>query len=251
MVEMCRAAIDTGIPEIGFADHLDFIPEDPCCGFFKAEAWWHDFLQCRQQFEGSLVLRAGIEIGEPHRYADLIQPLLAQFPWDYCLGSLHWIAGDCVFDRETFNHPPEVVYKRYFNEMYEMVQRADFDVLAHMDVIKRYGFDAYGFFDPLQCEQQIRAILRTCAERGIALEVNTATLRRPAGETSPAEPVLTWFLEEGGQWITIGSDAHQPEQIGAGLDVVLKDLRKAGYQHIARFKARRASPLAFTTAEHA
>lgn len=250
MLEMCRAAVELGIPEIGFADHLDFVPEDPCSGFFKAEAWWREFTHCRRQFEGSLVLKAGIEIGEPHRYADRIQPLLDQYPWDYLLGSLHWIEGGCVFDSDTFNHPPEFVYQQYFDEMEQMVLQSDFDILAHMDVIKRYGFDVYGSFDALRYEGQIRAILKACAQREIALEVNTATLRRPVRETTPAEPLLTWFMEEGGRWVTIGSDAHRPEQIGAGLESVIKDLRKAGYQHLTRFEARRASPIMLGTTEH-
>ena len=98
MTEMCRAALERGIPQIGFTEHFDLFPHDPCYAFFQADAWWEELNQCRDAYKGSLTIRAGIELGEPHVFPRDIQDLLDSFPWDYALGSLHWVDDHNVFD---------------------------------------------------------------------------------------------------------------------------------------------------------
>jgi histidinol-phosphatase (PHP family) len=243
MTEMCRTALELGIPEIGISDHYDLFPEDPCHGYFKPDAWWIALEQCRTEFKGLLHIRAGIELGEPHRFPQAIRDILQKYPWDYALGSLHWVGAEFVFHRSYFNQPAEVAYGAYFRELYQMVTQADFDILAHMDIVKRYGFDEYGDYEPRRYETDIRAVLRACAQKDIALEVNTSTLRRPIQQTSPSAEILTWFHEEGGRWITLGSDAHRPENVGAGLEKALRLVRDVGFEHLASFEARQARRL--------
>ncbi|NIS82458.1 MAG: histidinol-phosphatase HisJ family protein [Anaerolineales bacterium] len=249
MMEMCEAAIELGIFEIGFTDHLDFIPQDPCSGFLRIDAWWEEIRRCRERFNETLIIRAGIEIGEPHLFGESVQPIIDQHPWDYCLGSLHWVGEGCVFFREYFEQPSDGAYRRYFQELREMVERGDFDILGHLDVVKRYGFDVYGLYDPYAWEKEIRAVLRECVDREIALEINTATLRRSVGEPTPTEPILSWYQEEGGRWLTIGSDAHEPENIGYGLDDIVAMIRKVGFQQLARLEARQTIAFPLSEAE--
>jgi histidinol-phosphatase (PHP family) len=243
MLEMCRTSVEKGIPEIGFTDHFDLVPQDPCSAYFQADAWWEELTRCRDAFRNTLTIRAGIEIGEGHLFQQEVQQLYDAYPWDYSLGSLHWVGTDSVFDRELFKRPREEVYGSYFIELSRMVKEADFDVLAHMDVVKRYGYEAYGAFDPKPFETEIRETLRTLAERSKALEVNTATLRRSVNETSPSVIVLQWFLEEGGRWLTVGSDSHRAEHIGSGLDEALRTVKSAGFQSLASFQNRSPGPL--------
>ena len=238
MNEMCRAALEIGISEIGICDHYDLLPEDPCYDYFKPDAWWKTLEQCRTDFKGLLHIRAGIELGEPHRFLRATQDILQQYPWDLALGSLHWVGDELVFHRSYFNQPAEDAYRAYFHELYNMVTQADFDVLAHMDIVKRYGFDEYGEYMPRKYEADIRAVLRAVAQKDIALEVNTSTLRRPIHQTTPSPEILTWFHEEGGKWVTLGSDAHRPENVGAGLEKAYSFVRDAGFNYLAGFKGR-------------
>ena len=246
MTEMCRAALERGIPEIGFSDHFDLMPEDQCYNFFKADSWWEALQRCRENFKGMLSIRAGIELGEPHRFQDETHVLLENYPWDYSLGSLHWVGSMNIFDPLYFEQPADRSYKDYFREMTKMVAEGDFDILAHMDIIKRYGFDNYGSYDPYSFEDEIRTILRLCVERGLGLEINTVTLRRPVNQVAPAEVVLRWFREEGGRWVTLGSDAHLPEHVGFGLDQVVDVLQSVGYSYLACFENRQPRPLPFS-----
>ena len=243
MMEMCQAAVELNIKEIGFCDHYDLMPEDPCFAFFQADAWWESLQRCREDFQDSLTIRAGIELGEPHLFQDEMHEILEKYPWDYSMGSMHWVGSKTVFDPSYFKAPADVAYRTYFLELAKMVAHADFDILAHLDFIKRFGFDTYGMYDPFQFESEIRDVLRICATRGFALEVNTAPLRRPVNQIAPSAVILSWFREEGGRWVTLGSDAHLSEHVGFGLESAMSFLRSAGFEDLASFESRHPSPM--------
>ncbi|MFQ5943969.1 MAG: histidinol-phosphatase HisJ family protein [Anaerolineales bacterium] len=238
MLEMCRAALSAGVTEIGFTEHYDLIPEDPCFAYFDMGTWWQELERHRNEFAGELTIYAGIELGEPHRYLKEMKGVLDDYPWDYALGSLHWVGDELIFDRDYFTREPDAAYREYFLELGEMAEIATFDILAHMDVVKRFGFDLYGEFDPARYETEIRAVLHTIADRGLALEVNSSQLRRSVARSAPDRPVIDWFLDEGGRWVTLGSDAHEPAHIGHGLERGLTLVKSAGFEGVARFVQR-------------
>ena len=242
MTEMCRASIEHSILEIGFTEHFDLYPDDLSYQFFQVDVWWEELKRCRDTFRGSLNIRAGIEIGEPHLYQKAVQNMLESYPWDYILGSLHWVGTESIFGSSFLEKPEELAYQGYFQELAEMATQADFDIVAHMDIVKRYGFDIYGSYDPRPYEDEIRAVLRVCAERELTLEVNALTLRRSVGQASPSDEILAWFLEEGGTWVTMGSDAHKPEDVGSGLEQVMNSLQATGFKYLARYEARQRKP---------
>ncbi|MEJ2011556.1 MAG: histidinol-phosphatase [Anaerolineales bacterium] len=238
MAVICRAALSLGLQEIGFSEHLDFHPLDECLGFFQVDQFWEALELCRASFGSQLTLRAGLETGEPHLYAQELKPVLTAHPWDYVLGSQHWIEDLTVFDPSYFEQPAREAYERYFTYELELVRNGDFDILAHMDIPKRYGFDAYGEFNPQDWQSHIRAVLAELARRDRALEVNSGTLRRPVNETSPAAIILRWFHEEGGRLVTFGSDAHRAEHVGYGCSQVSRQLQTAGFREFARYERR-------------
>jgi histidinol-phosphatase (PHP family) len=240
MEAMARAAVAAGIRQIGFNDHFDPIPFDYCHGYFQPDEWWEALNDCRELFADTLSIQAGVEIGEPHRFPEETADLLARYQWDYVLGSLHWVGDHIVFGDRYFERTPDEAYCHYFREMQVMAAEGDFDILAHMDVVKRYGYDKYGEFDPSLYEAEIRAVLKIAAERELAVEVNTSTLRRPVGETSPGTLILRWFHEEGGRHVTLGSDAHHVEHVGFGLQHALSNLQDAGFTQLTGFEKRQA-----------
>jgi histidinol-phosphatase (PHP family) len=245
MQSMCRAAIDSFIPEIGICEHFDLNPKDSCAGFFKADKWWEEISTCRREFNNLLIIRAGIELSEPHLYPEAVDAILQNYPWDFALGALHWVGDELIFEEEYFNRTEQAAYGNYFTELQRMVLSGRFDILAHMDIVKRFGYEYYGVFNPDRFEGQIRAILQTLASKKLALEVNTLTLQRSIQETSPSRKILQWFYEEGGQWITLGSDAHKPENVGVGIEKGITIIQSIGFKDLASFKRRRPklSPL--------
>jgi histidinol-phosphatase (PHP family) len=241
MARMCRAAVEAGIPEIGFTEHLDLLPFDPGYATFQVDAWWKELEHCRAAFAPDLTIRAGVEISEPHRVWHAAEEAVRRHPWDYIVGALHFVGTTLIFDRAYFDRSAEEAYGGYFEELAAMVGAGRFDVLAHMDIVKRYGHTHYGPYDPRPYEGRIRPILRACAKERIAVEVNSSTLRRPVGELCPDTLLLSWFRQEGGDLVTIGSDAHLPGDVGAGLKQAMAALRAAGFQSLTRYEHRQAT----------
>ncbi len=234
--QVCERAIALGIPEICVTDHIDFVPDDPSTGYFQPEAYFAAIETCRQKYGDRLIIRAGAEMGEPHRFPYESEVLADEYPFDFILGSLHWVRDRLVLSREYFEgRSAREAYEAYFEELYLMVRVGGFDVLGHLDVAKRYGFDVHGPFDPREYEEAIREVLRACVEVGIGIEVNTSTLRRPVRQPSPTLTVLRWYREMGGEIVTLGSDAHELDHIGYALDDMVALLKEAGFTHVASF----------------
>jgi histidinol-phosphatase (PHP family) len=241
MADMCRSAIARGIPEIGFTEHYDLHPNEPCRDWFRPQPWWAELERCRAQFGDQLTIRAGIEMGEPHLFRREAAAILAQLPFDYVIGSLHWVRSESVFNPDYFRQrSSEDAYGAFFLELEEMTRTGDFDILGHFDVPVRTAFAVYGLYEPERHEEEIRAVLRNCIQRGIALDINTAALRRAANVLTPGLTILRWYREMGGERIALGSDAHHPEHVGMHLDVALGVVREAGLGAVTMFERRQA-----------
>lgn len=246
MAAMCQAAVERGIAEIGFTEHFDQHPgEAEHCRNFQLAAWAEELERCRGEFAGRLTIRAGIEVGEPHIYAAEARAVLERYPFDYVLGSLHWVGGDSIFDLGYFQaRPAAEAFGLYFAELARVARTGDFDILSHLDVPVRTAFAAYGRYDPREHEGGIREVLRACVERGLALDINTAALRRRAKLLNPGVEILRWYVELGGERVTLGSDAHRPDQVGAGLEAALDAARAAGLKHLTFYAGRQARLMA-------
>lgn len=242
MAEMCQAALDKGIPEIGFTEHYDLHPgEIQCRDYFQLQPWSAELERCRAQFAGRLIIRAGVEIGEPHLFAAEARALLARYPFDYALGSLHWVGSNSVFDRGYFEqHPAGETFPAFFAELERMTAVGGFDILSHFDVPVRIAFIVYGHYDPRDYEDSIRPVLRNVIAHGIALDLNTAALRRRAKVLTPGLDILRWYVELGGERVTLGSDAHEPKQVGSYLPEAIEIARAAGLKYLTHLERRQA-----------
>src|SRR5687768_17479125 len=91
MASMCASAVAKGIPEIGFSEHYDLFAgeSENCRDWFRLEPWVAELERQRAAYAGRLTVRAGIEIGEPHLFQAEARAMLARYPFDYVLGSLH------------------------------------------------------------------------------------------------------------------------------------------------------------------
>lgn len=240
---MCRRAVELGLPEIGFSEHWDVGPHEEQPRFFRPEPWYAEIERLRGLFAGRLSIRAGIEVAEPHLYPRQTAEVLARAPFDYVLGSVHYVGPDLMFDENYFHqHSADEVYSAYFDEVETMLRSADLDVVSHLDVPARTGKPILGY-DPARYEEQIRRILELVIQRGLALDVNAAGLRKPARNLMPDPLILQWYAEMGGRRLTLGSDAHNAGHLGLGLETALEALRAAGLARVTQFDRRQARPV--------
>jgi histidinol-phosphatase (PHP family) len=238
--EMCLQAIQLGIPEIGFTEHWDVGPYEIHPRYFQPEPWYAELVRLRELFTGQLVIRAGIEIAEPHLYPLDTAEVLKRVPFDYVLGSVHFVGPHFIFDESYFrSQEADEVYRAYFAEVEILLQTADLDVLSHLDIPARTGIPIFGY-DPTRYEDQIRRILQMVIDRKLALDVNAAGLRKTAQNLMPDPLILNWYAGMGGERITLGSDAHQADQVGLHIDNALGYVRAAGLTHVTQFEHRQA-----------
>jgi histidinol-phosphatase (PHP family) len=236
----CQAAIDRGIDEIAFTDHLDFGPEDPS-GQFRKPEYLAAITACRTRYGDQLTIRAGIEVGEPHIFAEEASEIVGTDDFDVVLGSAHYAAGmKAAWLEDFFEQPLRQAYESYFGQVVDLAAEGDFDVLTHIDLVKRDARKFGKVYDgPEPYADMIRTALRSLVERGKGLELNTSPLRRGQPEPCPSLEVLRWYRDLGGEILVVGSDAHAPDAIGAHLDLAVEMAKSAGFGRLAIFEQRR------------
>lgn len=189
-------------------------------------------------------VRLGAEFEYRPEWTDDLDRLAERVPFDFVLGSVHVVQGlnvsggpevEDYFDGRSL----EEAYGPYFDALEEMVAWGGFDAVAHFDLVKRYGHEHYGSYDPRRFEGRIRPVLDAMADAGIGIEVNASGLAQAPAAPYPSESVLAWAREAGVPFLTAGTDSHRPEDLAAGLDEAVGVARRAGWRELAVLADRR------------
>lgn len=239
--EYLNTAVRKGIREVGFADHfpLYFLPPgNTIPDYAMDEKDLPHYVEAVKQAAGESPVRVklGIEADFVPGYEKKLESLLARYSFDFILGSVHFIDGwgfDNSGELEEYNRREiNEVYEKYFFLLRQAALSGLFDVMAHPDLVKKFNFRPARDLSPLY-EDTARAF----KQAGVCVEVNTAGLRYPAKEIYPARQLLEIFFKYGIP-VTMGSDAHSPDQVGAGLAEALEYVKRVGYTEIATFTGR-------------
>ncbi len=195
----------------------------------------------REKAEDGVLLLTGVEVGQPLQNPDAVEDLFARHTFDVVLWSLHNLSREEDFYYLTYQNAAEAeeLLERYYTELYEMAQLDGYDVLTHLTYPLRYMIGREEI--PIRRErfsEQIDCILRCLAEKGKALEINTAGLRKEIGETSPDLSIVRRFRELGGEYVTLGSDAHRLPDLGFGLKAAAELARTAGFRAYTWYRDR-------------
>ncbi len=245
--EYLQAAAARGLREVGFADHfplglLGYTPRKKVT--MEPEEWPEYTAQVRAlaASAGPVAVKLGVEVDYLPGRGPLLAKLLRGCPVDYVIGSVHFI------EEWDFSHPAQVheyrkrdlaaVYDAYFGLVWEVCAGGFCDILGHVDVIKKFGFR----LPEKEMEPYWRRTAALLAETGVCLELNTAGLDAPVGECYPGGRLLE-LCAAAGVPVTLGSDAHAPDQVGRHFPEAVECLRRAGFREISRFTQRRRIPV--------
>jgi histidinol-phosphatase (PHP family) len=246
MEEYVEAAIAAGLKEYGFSDHIPmyWLPlerRDPgiAMPMDQLEAYVTDVIRLRDRYP-EIPIRLGIEADFVPGHEEALARLLEPYPWDYVIGSVHFL-GDWGFD-----NPAEVaryaewdiseLYARFFALELKAARSGLFDLLAHIDLIKKFGHRPSHDLGRLYADVAARI-----AEAGVAIELSTAGLRKPVREVYPNPRLLQECCHRGVP-LVISSDAHCPAEVGWGFADAAALARAAGYTQVARFEGRQRTP---------
>lgn len=238
--EYAQQAIQVGLNEIGFSDHAPFL-KSPLPGItmsMEELPLYHRMIErVRGEFSGRLAIKIGIEADYIPGFEDQTRALLAAYPYDYVYGSVHFI------DEWAFDNPDERnqwdradvnrVYLAYFQLLRKAAESQLFDILAHVDLVKKFGHR------PSQdMSAEIRTIARACRANNVAIEINTSGLRKDIREIYPSLQTLSIYAQEGVD-IVFGSDAHLSTDVGKDFDQAARLALDAGYADYVCLKNRK------------
>lgn len=236
---MCQRAVELGLTEIGFSEHKDFDPDDPVVDHFVYERYAEDIARARERFAGRLVIRMGVEVDYQRWFEDEIAGYLDDYPFDYVIGSVHYVDRVRVMVPEyTATRDVRTAYRDYFRAVRDSIVTGQIDILGHLEYPNVRGIAAYGPYDAAAHRDAIEEVIDALLRYNVALEINTAASRKGAGVTFPCAEVVRWYAERGGRLLTFGSDAHRPEDLAAGLDDAIELARAAGLHEVTAYEAR-------------
>jgi len=191
--------------------------------------------------EQGLPVKLGLEVDFFPETIDAVAAFLEPYPWDYLIGSVHWIGGWGVDDGraayEFERRGIQQAWDDYFDLELRLAESGLVDVLAHADVVKKNGHRPVA--EPLEWYDRVA---QAASRTGTAVEVSSQGLRYPAAEVYPS-PAFLSRLADHDVGITLGSDGHTPDAAGWGHHQVVEAARDAGYSSYLRFEARRPEPI--------
>jgi histidinol-phosphatase (PHP family) len=238
-VDYARRAVEVGLTEMGFSDHSPMLRDD-----FDDWRMRNDQLdefvekvrKAQREFP-QLTIRLALEVDYLPGHEDWIKQLAARHPWDYFIGSVHYVSDDWAVDspyklsewrhRDTFE-----VWSVYFDRLTMAAKSGLFEIIGHADLPKKFGHRPTQDCAPLYDKFLTAAKLHNCA-----IELNTAGLRKDCREIYPSRQILEMaFAKE--VPITFGSDAHAPEEVGMNFNEAFTLARSVGYNTSLQFQQR-------------
>jgi histidinol-phosphatase (PHP family) len=244
-VEYARQAWELGFTEIGFSDHSPMKQDD-----FDNWRMRNDQLdeyvakvEAARRELPELSIRLALEVDYLPGQEDWIRELAGRHPWDYFIGSVHYVSDTWDIDNpyklsEWKNRDAYDVWRVYFERLTMAAESGLFEIIGHCDLPKKFGHR------PAQdCTPLYESFLSAVKKAGIAIELNTAGLRKDCREIYPSPAVLQLAFKKGVP-ITFGSDAHDPKEVGMNFADAIKLARQTGYQETCQFKGRQRKSIA-------
>lgn len=236
---MCEVAASKELMGFAITDHCEC--DDPKLNMInRFAAVQFEILKAQASFRDQMTVTCGIELGQAVYAPDVAEALLAKYKFDFVLASLHNNPGEVDFCHVDFRGKDiHQLLSAYYDNVLKLAQWNKFDSLAHLTYPLRYiqGFQKIPV-DMQPYDEVIREILKTIAQNGKAIEINTSTLGQDLGMTMPSLDYVKLFKELGGEYVTIGSDAHWAKHIGSYLDVGMDMLKEAGFEYLTVFRRR-------------
>ena len=248
MEEVIKKAIDLGINEICFTEHVDYGVKNDVnsdnqnsslsnkrvsnCNYIN---YIKEFERCKEIYENKIILKLGIEFGIQTHTINQFQRDFNKYNFDFVILSCHQVEDKEFFIYKFQEGKTQEEYnRRYYQELLEVIKDyKDYSVLGHLDLIKRY--DKAGDYPFENVKDLITEILKEVIKDGKGIEVNTSNFRYKLPDLTPSRDILKLYKELGGTVISLGSDSHREEHLGHKILDIKEELKKLGYNKFCTF----------------
>lgn len=244
--EFCQSALTKGLEEIAFTTHVDtdLLTDDcfvmvhgqrvPVQSSRWVEAYEEEVLDARDRYRNTgLRILLGVEIDYHPEFERILPDRFFDTDFDIIIGAVHLIDHKAISAPEGAEeifckYDMRQVTSKYYSSLQEAVETGFFDVLAHIDLYRRYGEEYFGAAIRSSWKRHLGDLASLMKKHDVGFEVNTSSLRKGLEQTMPGEELTRALLQRGISKITVGSDAHHREHVGAGISQSYAMLRNLG-----------------------
>ena len=259
MEEVVKDAIFLGLEEICFTDHVDYGIkrdwDDPAGMLYRRGGpgepermplanvdyprYAAEIHALRSKYRDRISIKMGMEFGMQTHTIPQYEKLFSSYPFDFIILSVHQVEDKEFWTQDFQRGRTQEEYNlRYYEEMLALVQRYHhYSVLGHLDLISRYDNAGYYPFEKIQ--PIVTEILKTVIADGKGIEINTSSHRYGLKDLTPSVDILRLYRELGGRILTIGSDSHRKEHLGAYIQDTMEEAKKLGFEEIYTFDQMR------------
>lgn len=239
--EILEAGIQKRLQGICITDHIDYQHSNEVYPFvFDPIPYFKTLTKMKREYQGRIRLFIGVELGIQDRVYEKSQALLDEHPFDFVLMSQHMVEGHDLYEKALYQ---DISFYEATLKYYETVQKNiigfhDFDCIGHLDLLRRYH-EGIRTFDMTLARDVIDGILDLIIQKNKGIEINAGGYRYGLEEPNPQWWIVSRYFEKNGRLITLGSDAHQAEGVGAHFDVLSHKLKEIGYREAMFFEGRK------------
>lgn len=246
LTSQIEKAISLGMQFICFTDHNDFdfpyMPEDlPDMFLLNVPVYQAELLSLKKKYQDQINILFGVELGLDHSVLAKNQLLAKTYPFDFIIGSSHLCHGKDPYYASFYeNRNEKAAHREYFESILENIKEySDYDVYGHLDYVVRYGPTKNSNYSYPDHADVLDEILKRLIEAGKGIEANTGGYRCGLGCTNPSIDILKRYHALGGEILTIGSDAHDPKDLGAHFAETAELLKQIGFRYYCIFENRK------------
>lgn len=240
-----QAARAAGLDELGISDHYVLHPSGEEVEWtMPLDAIGEYVLELRAAAHEThdLKLRIGVEADYFPETVDALREVLAPHPWDFIVGSVHYVDGfpideDARFWEALSPEQRNETWRVYWIRIRELAESGVYDFVGHLDLPKKFGFRP-----TVDLTTEAHAALDAIAAADMAIEINTAGWSLPAAEGYPSLELLQAARARNIP-LLINADAHFPEYLTRNFDLARTLAREAGYTELVRYEGRRRYPV--------
>ena len=241
MEDYIERGIERGLRAVGFSDHNP-LPDGLGANVRMKESELDYYVQrvldLRYQYRGKIDVLLGLELDYIPGLEPYLEKQIARYPWDYIIGSVHYMDPDCRVGSWSRHFTADVDehYARYFQLMRQLAASGLCDILAHFDVVKRTGHAP----TPRALEEAKRT-LEAIAPTGLCIEINTSGYRHPELPEPQPYPSLPLALHahQLGIPLLVNSDAHAPDQVAMKFAEMESWLKQNNCRRLVQFSERK------------
>lgn len=258
MEQMIQGGIDNGMQVIAVADHCDVTrcENDPNWDIYtNIKEACEEVEQLNEKLGDKCLILKSVELGDGVWYPEQSNKVATQLSYDAIVGATHAVrcrAAEDIpikekwFSKINFLELPDDQFddlmRNYFDDMLTMVETQNIDIMAHILCASGYYVFRHNIYKDMHpYEKQITMILEACIRKGIAMEMSRQLFWEYEGEY-PYYWIAEKYYELGGYLITLSTDAHNPQAVGAGHEQKIAMLKQTGFTHMFYYTDRKAVP---------